>query len=764
MSISKQADCIRTVANWSYATRKHIYDSATFDPKQVEKDMEKAAPKMKLLFDKIKELDERDKKEFGTVFKHMIFTDVKSSAYGAKILASAFDTMGYNAAYDKSYKWDEGNLMKTKSNNFALLCSTTLYGKPMGVKFRKQVLGTYNKRPENIHGELLRFVILDQGFKEGIDLFDVKYVHLYEPLITTADEKQAIGRGTRFCGQKGLQFDPKRGWPLYVFKYEVTIPDDLQSTLDSEHMFELYLKNSGIDLRKLIFANNLEKTCIWGAIDYPLTRNVHEFSIDKENATVRNFERLFKTIGGQSEQEQELEGGALRAIPPSKQKPFLDMREYITNRFQKFTWEEGRLENQCRSDGGKSSNKKPDNSHMNIVKFSPTQDFVRNYFQPNNFAKGMLLWHSVGTGKTCTAIATASTSFEKKGYTILWVTRHTLKPDIWKNMYNQVCSLVIQKEMKKKEFPQDVLKHPLRHASDAWLEPISYKQFSNMLAGKNSLYQTMVKRNGSKDILKKTLIIIDEAHKLFASDVTGSERADVNLIYDKIHNSYKVSGKDSARVLLLTATPYTSDPMQVIKLLNLLREKDNAIVDDFQEFSYKYLDERGKFTPKGQVKFLNMITGYISYLNREKDARQFAYPIMKMVYADMTRSDHMQKLTLLNNTLEDASNMHDQLKEGKNALRKAKDKIKADTKHALKECDKAPKGKKKECISKVKEEMKSFEASLLGDLQEKMVTDQESMKELQQKVKELKKDVKDKKSDISQEGALKKRCGLKILE
>jgi hypothetical protein len=50
--------------------------------------------------------------------------------------------------------------------------------------------------------------------------------------------------------------------------------------------------------------------------------------------------------------------------------------------------------------------------------------------------KGILLYHSVGTGKTCTAIAAATRNFEPADYTILWVTRTTLKNNIGK-----ICSI-----------------------------------------------------------------------------------------------------------------------------------------------------------------------------------------------------------------------------------------------------------------------------------------------------------------------------------
>ena len=66
-------------------------------------------------------------------------------------------------------------------------------------------------------------------------------------------------------------------------------------------------------------------------------------------------------------------------------------------------------------------------SNKSGVEFNCTQNFIMDYFKPESPYKGILAWHSVGTGKTCTGIATASSSFEKEGYTILWVTRTTLK-------------------------------------------------------------------------------------------------------------------------------------------------------------------------------------------------------------------------------------------------------------------------------------------------------------------------------------------------
>ena len=69
-------------------------------------------------------------------------------------------------------------------------------------KIKKELLKLFNTRPDNIYGKNIRFIIFDSGFKEGIDLFDVKYVHIFEPSMTIADLKQTIGRATEHVVKK----------------------------------------------------------------------------------------------------------------------------------------------------------------------------------------------------------------------------------------------------------------------------------------------------------------------------------------------------------------------------------------------------------------------------------------------------------------------------------------------------------------------------------------------------------------------------------
>jgi len=174
---------------------------------------------------------------------------------------------------------------------------------------------------------------------------------------------------------------------------------------------------------------------------------------------------------------------------------------------------------------------------------------------------------------------------------------------------------------------------------------MSYKQFSNLVSKRNDLYKKLVKKNGEVDPLRKTLLIIDEAHKLYGgTDLSTIERPDMNALHAALMRSYEISGPDSARLVLMTATPITQDPMELIKLINLMKPANQQLPSEFGDFAKEYLNEDGLFTKDGESKYLDEIAGHISYLNRENDARQFSQPIIKPVHANIVKNQSELRL------------------------------------------------------------------------------------------------------------------------
>jgi len=645
------SECLRKRMNWSKSKNEHnlIDNINSVNPQVILDDLRNNSPKLYTLMKQIESLDKSDLQNEGTLYKHMIFTDMKTSSYGVKVIGSVLAAKGlkhgYAATLNKEYNPEDtknnklkkfnkiqmlsdDELQRNKHNNFYILSSVNIFDQPIDVVTKKRILERYNQRPDNIYGENIRFIIIDSGFKEGIDLYDIKYIHIFEPQTTNADQKQVIGRGTRTCGQKGLRFHPTNGWPLHVNIYDMSIPEEVQDNFSGmEKTFDLYMKSLNLDIRLFNFVNDIENATINGSIDYDLNKNIHTFKViggaKKSNSySIPDIDEMNIDIG--FAMAEKLLEHRLR-LEPKPELSHDEMRTYINKHFSQYKWDKAKMENLCETTDGGSK----------LLTYTPTQGFIKEYFTPQANTKGMILWHSTGSGKTCSAIATASNEFEKQGYTILWVTRATLKNDIWKNMFDMVCNEVLRSKIDDEDLiiPSQQVKR-MKLLSNSWrIRPMSYKQFSNLVSKKNNNYERLVKINGEHDPLKKTLIIVDEAHKLYGGkDLSTNERPDMKEFHKSLMNSYEVSGKDSVKLMLMTATPITSDPMEIVKLINLCKPIDSQLPTHFDDFTQKYLNpDTIRFTPTGIKKYYDDITGVVSYLNREKDARQFAQPIIKHI-------------------------------------------------------------------------------------------------------------------------------------
>ena len=921
--------CMRKTANFSKIVGYHKFDKSIYDPNQLNLDLAEASPKMMQLLNNIKELDAQDEINHNKKFKHFIFSDVKEGGYGAKIIASAFQANGYNNIIKakKGQKQKQKlylDLQNSNYKNFALLCSNTIYDATFNEKIKREVLKTFNERPANINGKNVRLIIFDSGFKEGIDLFDVKYVHIFEPSLTIADLKQTIGRATRTCGQKGLPFQENIGWPLYVYNYYLTVPTIVSSSLytnkallengnepsdeevvlfkNMEKYNDATLNYSTFDKAMNSLSEQLYNLAPMLAVDYELTQNMHNVSdlnnefmsnefylmtggtnkyknpnakskffkidyikcngkcgkkntndipisvdfmiyvfkkykhpskllttnksnkrqflcdymknLDNKYCSQLNFEwaKRYTKIPDIIENTKNLQAmknelnalelkindddtdagtklyplvlykgkkydikndkknnQSYKLVPYSnrnsnkssrKQKSsqfnFTKMRDYIKNTYnsKEFKWDKIVIENKCLPNANANVNSA---NSANNIELNPTQKFITHYFTPESPYKGLLLWHSVGTGKTCTGVATATTSFEKQGYSILWVTRTTLKSDVWKNIFDQICHTIILDEIQKGLIIPENINERKKLLSKSWLEPMSYKQFSNLLAGKNKIYDILLERNGSTDILKKTLIIIDEAHKLYGGDLKASERPDTEVMENLISNSYKVSGNNSCKLLIMTATPFTNSPLELFSLINLFIEHDSdKITTNKEEFKKQFMTSDNILSTHGVTLLANKLTGLISYLNREKDPTQFAQPIMINVPILMTHieNEDLRDAVYLNTTI------HNLAKDVEEQIEVLKDKIKnMKTEYKTK---KTSLSESKSSYSK--EELKTLNNDLkvllknIKDLEEELNNYKNTKYDSTIKIKELKDKVKKIKRSLIQEYILYTKC------
>ena len=1068
---AKLYKCMRQTENWSKILPVHKLDSTKFNPEKVTAAIHESSPKLEQLFRIIEQVDANDMATHGKLFKHFIFSDVKEEGYGAKILASAFIAKGFKNLITFQMKVNRQMAPKLvlleagpdgKDKSFGILSSSAIFNSEFNQKFKKKVLQTYNKRPENIQGADMRFIILDSGFKEGIDLFDVKYVHIFELSMTIADLKQTIGRATRTCGQKGLNFEPNVGWPLYVYNYYVAVPAAIQAAYkaskpellekDEENIFrkgdkfkDATMLYSTFDKTLNVLAEQLYKLAPVLSTDFPLTENIHRtdditylYDITEQNAsaggggarkvkdtinckgkcgvrttndipasvdflrkvykkyghnlaalpakntraylcdymsqspdycsqvnkdwaeraamvpdlmdkaakkasnaeiadeiarakaaratakvaratakvaratakanakndramaratlkanramaratakvakataqanrttarataqaksipkirkkTMRKNKKLSKSISpyklqiapftkkrtsssrgtGTSSAARRRSSSVPKSTsplkianevmqqldlvpyvkpmddrdyaiveytgkedpklkmkqpgPPKTKLNFTKMRDFIkTNFAENFTWGEIVIENKCGETPKPQENATSEGVGASIavggasmggasrvMKLNPSQDFVRTFFTPASPYKGFLLWQSVGTGKTCTAIATATSTFEREGYTILWITRNTLRSDVYKNMFDDVCHLVLAEKMQKEglTIPDDQSKRR-RLLSQNWIEPISYKTFSNMLsASRHNVYKDkLIARNGSEDILRKTLIIIDEAHKLYGGDLKRMEQPDMHIMESLLQKSYAISGKDSARLLIMTATPFTNSPMELFKLINLCKEESEHITVNPEKFKSTYMGADNLLSQAGIKKLADELSGYISYLNREQDPTQFAQPIMIEVPAIMTHLNDAEVRAALFEIKDEKYKQKPNSKiftKIKNArIKELKAELKA-TKKNMQEMYKTQAAKcktlknpaeKAQCNKEAKEQMEAVQQEAMAEINaelEKVKAELSGENTQKARAKELKAKIKNLKESLLQEVQLVNRC------
>ena len=253
-----------------------------------------------------------------------------------------------------------------------------------------------------------------------------------------------------------------------------------------------------------------------------------------------------------------------------------------------------------------------------------------------------------------------------------------------------------------------------------------------------------------------------------------------------IMNSYKKSGNDSCKLLIMTATPFTDSPLELFKLTNLFQtSEEEKITTDKNEFIKQYMNEDNILSDSGIKNIANKLSGYISYLNRERDATQFSQPIMidVPVLLSHIKGDEIRDIVYLNtlykflakieatnkNYNETVNKLKQQIKILKEEIKTKKSELTDEKKNVKKECDEAFPGKEnksqhKDCIESSKEELEELENLIkelvqqldsLSDELTKLNNNKEKTKDYSKKIKE---EVKLMKKSLLQDYILFKKC------
>jgi len=241
------------------------------------------------------------------------------------------------------------------------------------------------------------------------------------------------------------------------------------------------------------------------------------------------------------------------------------------------------------------------------INLTEQQLLLSNYFNVNSIQKGLLLFHGLGSGKTCTAITIAETF---KQQCIQYNTKIIVLvpgPTIKESWYNELIKCT-------GNIYQPYGTTPGNYTFNEFYKIMSYKSFYRKVLGERVKSDSNDKNKYKKDengeyvrvinsnkleSLDNTLLICDEAH-----NITG------NNYYDAVKKI--INNSKNLKILLLTGTPMKNVATDIIDLINLLKPEDKQI----KKSKIFYMDKNNDvldFVDGGKEYLQDSIKGYVSY-------------------------------------------------------------------------------------------------------------------------------------------------------
>ncbi len=269
------------------------------------------------------------------------------------------------------------------------------------------------------------------------------------------------------------------------------------------------------------------------------------------------------------------------------------------------------------------------------------QAMLSNFINPDTPYKGILLFHNVGTGKTCSGIAIAEKfkpMVQKYNTKIHILVNGPLLKESWKQHLIKCTGETYLKYMDKTTIIDDQekqrqIKLSINQAMQ-YYRFMSFRSFYKRVLGEKIIERKSVKGDKIKVSYKKT----EEGE--FERDLADERIHNLNntlLIVDEAHNLTNnnfgealkkiIRSSTNLKVVLLTATPMKNLADDIVELLNFIRPQNSPIERD-KIFNNPDKNYELDFKEGGLEYFKNMARGYISHI-RGADPLTYAKRIDK---------------------------------------------------------------------------------------------------------------------------------------
>jgi len=129
---------------------------------------------------------------------------------------------------------------------------------------RKKNLAAFNAK-DNIDGKMIKLILISPAGSEGINLRNVRQVHVMEPYWNEVRIQQLIGRALRMCSHADLPMDERK---VDIFRYHAIRPEGSKITKPSTDQ-EIY----SLAMQKELLIDSFLQTIREAAIDCELFKN-----------------------------------------------------------------------------------------------------------------------------------------------------------------------------------------------------------------------------------------------------------------------------------------------------------------------------------------------------------------------------------------------------------------------------------------------------------------------------------------------------------
>ena len=246
------------------------------------------------------------------------------------------------------------------------------------------------------------------------------------------------------------------------------------------------------------------------------------------------------------------------------------------------------------------------------IELSTYQTVIRNFLSNDTPYNGLLLYHGLGSGKTCAAITVAEehrkflkqSGLPKKIYVL---GNKNIKQNFKTQLFHEshlkkydgewTCSNCIGNAILREVHPsgtqctKDFLIKKVDMVLRKYYKYMGYLEFASMV---NS------HKKHVKDLFENCMIIIDEVHNI--KDDKEGVNASSALDF--------ITEQTTCKILMLSATPMFNQPQEIIWIMNLLRRNDKRELQDD-----KYFFKEGELVQEDEFK--DYIRGYVSFVKGE---------------------------------------------------------------------------------------------------------------------------------------------------